>query len=75
LKGWLPLGKVSIFEGDSDVGKIDGNAELGVVRLQRLAMACDRDQRQNADLATRSGWRGAGRGVEDANDDTVVPRG
>lgn len=72
-KGWLPLGKVSILEGDSDVGK--STVTLGWASIVSNGSPWPKtvvngktlvSQHDPADVVLV--------GVEDANDDTVVPR-
>lgn len=73
-KGWLPLGKLSLFEGESDVGKSTitinwasmvstGAAWPETVTADGKTMASRHDP---ADVVLV--------GVEDSNADTVVPR-
>ncbi|ORA69460.1 hypothetical protein BST23_00545 [Mycolicibacterium elephantis] len=72
-KGWLPRGKVSIFEGDSDVGKstvtLDWAATVSTGRAWPPTVMdgktlISQDEPGGVLLV----------GVEDADDDTVVPR-
>ena len=72
-KGWLPSAKVSLFEGDSDVGKstvtIDWATTVTTGRAWPASVIggktlLSRSEPANVLLV----------GVEDADDDTVVPR-
>lgn len=72
-KGWLPRGKVSIFEGDSDVGKstitLDWAATVSTGRAWPPTVI------EGKTLASQDEPAGVLLvGVEDADDDTVVPR-
>ncbi len=72
-KGWIPRGKVSLFEGESDVGKstltIDWAATVTTGRPWPLTTIGNRTLKSQSDPAGVVFV-----GVEDGNADTVVPR-
>lgn len=72
-KGWIPLGKVSIFEGESDVGKstvtLDWAAIVSNGSRWPDTVISDKtlvSQHEPSDVVLV--------GIEDSNADTVVPR-
>lgn len=72
-KGWLPLGKVSIFEGESDVGKSTVTLSWASI-VSRGARWPDTRISGNSLVSQHDPAGVVLVGVEDANDDTVVPR-
>jgi hypothetical protein len=72
-KGWLPLGKVSIFEGESDVGK--STVTLSWASIVSRGSRWPETVINGKPLLSQHDPAGVVLvGVEDANDDTVVPR-
>lgn len=72
-KGWIPLGKVSIFEGESDVGKstitLDWASIVSTGRPWPETVINDKTLKSQHDPAGVVLV-----GIEDSNADTVVPR-
>lgn len=72
-KGWLPLGKVSIFEGESDVGK--STVTLSWASIVSRGARWPETVINGKPLVSQHDPAGVVLvGVEDAADDTVVPR-
>ncbi|ORX19412.1 hypothetical protein AWC27_00085 [Mycobacterium szulgai] len=72
-KGWLPLGKVSILEGESDVGK--STVTLAWASIVSNGSRWPATVMNGKRLYSQHDPAGVVLvGVEDSNDDTVVPR-